>query len=54
MNILKKEYNGEDLYDLESDLVKALGNIYESDPDSIYDSDGLLKVSFNVSVEVLR
>ena len=59
MVIFKKEYEGEDLYDIEKDVINTLGEIYEknlsgTDTDLIYDSDGLLNRSFKVTVEVLK
>jgi hypothetical protein len=53
MKILKKEYEGEDLYDLEGDLISIFNKIYEKTPGAkVFDSDGLLQGTYKVTVEL--
>jgi hypothetical protein len=53
IKILKKEYEGEDLYDLEGDLISIFNKIYEKTPGAkVFDSDGLLQGTYKVTVEL--
>lgn len=52
MKVFKKVYEGEDLYDLENDIIHEFDKLYTEDPTSVFDDEGLLKGNFKVTIEV--
>lgn len=55
MVIFRKKYDGEDLYDLEGDMIAAFDKLYKEDPGNrMFDSEGLLAGMFKVTVEVIE
>lgn len=52
MNIFNKEYSGEDLYQLEADIIDSFNKKYDNNPDDcIFDKEGLLSGKFTVTIK---
>jgi hypothetical protein len=52
MQIFKKDYDGESLYDLERDLIECFDERYNEDVKNIpFNEDGLLEGMFTVTVK---